>query len=348
MEIFKTHPFVHKIDSRIKSLDSIKEKIKRINGITLPDVRDIIGFRIIVPTKDDMIEILRLIVSELTVDEANFYNVYSESINQKIKFLNKLSIPVSFRVKVNPIESIFFYAGLNTNRLNLSEWSQFRNYKAEIQVMTIFGQSYIEASHALHYKTNDEMQIDIPAIDVASRLNYAVNNFQKLINSNDIHEKRDIHPFLEKHSFLLHPNPAEFFSEVAIGLGTEFKIDFLVRESDGKYLLVEIENPTHPLFTKAGNFSTQVNHAIRQVEDWQQWIEDNLPMVQKKYPDMMSPSGLVVIGRSQHLSKEELQRLERRNINFRGKLVIWTYDQLVESANSFIESIKRNLKSWEH
>lgn len=345
--ILKPHPFIHKIESRIKSLESIKEKLLRLQAVTLPDIRDIVGFRVIVPTNEDMIKTFRLIESELSIDEARFYEHHSGSLgSHNDGFIESFKYPVSFYVKSIPIDSIFFYAGLNKNRSQLPEWKHFHDCRAEIQIMTVFGQAYMEATHAFHYKNKNEAQIDIPLIDVTSKLNFSVDNFKELLNSSKLHEKKDIHPLIEKNPFLLHPNPDEFFSEVAIGLGTEFKIDFFIRESDGKYLLVEIENPNHAIFTKAGEFSAPLNHALRQVEDWQQWIEDNLPTVQKKYPDMMSPSGLVVIGRSHNLTKEERQRLERRNINLRGKILIWTYDHLINNAQNFIDSIKNNLKCW--
>ena len=86
------------------------------------------------------------------------------------------------------------------------------------------------------------------------------------------------------------------------------------------------------------------NHAQRQVEDWQEWIEDNLPTVQKVYPDMSSPRGLVVIGRLTEMSGQEKKRLARRNTNLRGRLTIWTYDHLVNNAKAFITSLRNNLR----
>jgi ppGpp synthetase/RelA/SpoT-type nucleotidyltranferase len=341
--IFAPHNFVYKIESRIKSLGSIEDKLRRLKINNLNEIRDIVGFRIIVATQYDMIKTCKLLISELKVDEIRYYNINDKIVNVINDSIKYLSFQSSIHLKASSFESIFFYSGISTKRSHLPEWNQFIDHRAEIQIMTVFFNAYSEACHALQYKANDKAIIDIPVIDVTSRLTLILNQFQKLINNNKIHEKKDIHPFLEKHFFILHPNPAELFSEVAIGLGTEFKIDFLIRESDGKYLLVEIENPKHPLFIKAGDFSCQVNHALKQVEDWQQWIEDNLPLVQRKYPDMISPCGLVVIGRSQNLSNRERQRLERRNINFRGKIIIWTYDDLVKNAKSFIESIKNNL-----
>ena len=174
---------------------------------------------------------------------------------------------------------------------------------------------------------------------------YAVlNEFETLLDKTNVHEKKDIHPFIYEHSFILHPNPEEVFSEVQIGLGTEYQLDFLVREADGKYIIVEIENPRHRIFNKDGYFSSAVNHGLSQIEDWQEWIENNLSTVQKRFAEMSSPRGILIIGRSKYFTEEESRRLARRNINSRGRLEILTYDHLIANARAFISSIEKNLQ----
>jgi hypothetical protein len=113
-------------------------------------------------------------------------------------------------------------------------------------------------------------------------------------------------------------------------------MDFLLRLPDSSYLAVEIENPRHRLFTNSGDFSASVNHAARQIEDWQDWIETNLLVVEKKYPGIAAPAGQVVIGRSRGLDEQQLRRLRRRNINTRGRLVISTYDDLIAQARTYV------------
>lgn len=132
-------------------------------------------------------------------------------------------------------------------------------------------------------------------------------------------------------------------SEVAIGLGTERRIDFLIRKPDGSYILVEIENPKARLFVKSGDFSKELNRAIRQVEDWQEWIENNLQTVERRYPGIRSPESLIVIGRSLRLTSEERSRLARRNVNTRGRVTIRTYDDLLEEAKAYVRSLARYL-----
>jgi hypothetical protein len=174
-------------------------------------------------------------------------------------------------------------------------------------------------------------------------LSDALMQFEALIEQPNVHEKRDVHTFLKSHDFILFPNPDAVKSEVPIGLGTEFRIDFLIRRPDSSYLLIEIENPHAQLFTKAGDFSVAVNHALRQVEDWQEWIEANLPTVERYYPSIRSPEAWVIIGRDCQLSGPDRRRLARRNINMRGRVAIRTYDDMLRDAESYIQSILRAL-----
>src|SRR5438477_153894 len=38
---------------------------------------------------------------------------------------------------------------------------------------------------------------------------------------------------------------------------------------------IEIERPTMPLFTKAGDPASGLTHAVRQVQNWKHWITNN-------------------------------------------------------------------------
>lgn len=91
--------------------------------------------------------------------------------------------------------------------------------------------------------------------------------------------------------------------------------------------------------TQAGDFTAEVNHALCQVEDWQEWMESNLPVVQRRYPELTSPEGLVVIGRDNG-NEQQARRLRHRNVNMRGRIEILTYDDLVRGAESYIRSLE--------
>ena len=47
---------------------------------------------------------------------------------------------------------------------------------------------------------------------LTQHLEKAWSQFERLLEKPGVHEKRDIHPFLNETNFLLHPNPSEVFS----------------------------------------------------------------------------------------------------------------------------------------
>ncbi len=242
-------------------------------------------------------------------------------------------------------ENVVITATLTDQRAELPEWRRFAGLNFEIRLRTKASVAWSDVQHAITYKADARPREDCrpyrePRESDLILLDRTVDRFVELVSTPGVHEKRDIHPFLKDHPFLLHPNAAETFSEVAIGLGTDFKMDFMVREPDGAYLLIELENPNHNLFTAAGDFTAAVNHAQRQVEDWQQWIDENLSLMQKRYPDILSPRGLIVIGRNAALSPAERSRLARRNINLRGSLSIKTYDDVIGSVRQALASTR--------
>ena len=234
----------------------------------------------------------------------------------------------------------------------------------ELQVVTAAAHAIAEVQHLLLYqgsiatkveiRANLDVDIDLSfgpespeaaedALKGTGRIDAAIEAFARMIDRADVHEKRDVHPFLAEHTYFLHPALETIVSEPTIGVGTEFRPDFIIREATGDYILVEIENPKQPLFTKRGDFTAEVSHAVQQVEDWQEWLEQNLPTAQRHYPDIVSPRGLIVMGRHANMGQKERQKLSRRNINTRGRLEIITYDELIASSRAYLAGVRRNL-----
>jgi ppGpp synthetase/RelA/SpoT-type nucleotidyltranferase len=227
----------------------------------------------------------------------------------------------------------------------------------ELQVVTAAAQAFAEMQHVLLYQgsfatrvrvgtafdVDGEFKSAAEALKGAEKIDVAIERLSSLLDCADVHEKRDVHPFLVEHAYFLHPALETIVSEPAIGVGTEFKPDFIIREATGEYVLVEIESPKCRLFTKRGDFTAEVSHAVQQVEDWQEWLEQNLPTAQRHYPDIVSPRGSIVIGRSSTLSEKERQKLARRNINTRGRLEILTYDDLILRTRAYIAGIRKHL-----
>jgi hypothetical protein len=123
-------------------------------------------------------------------------------------------------------------------------------------------------------------------------------------------------------------------------LGSEHVTDFLIAEqlSPGIYWqAVELESPKSPLFTKSGDPSRQLTHAIRQIQDWRIWIASNQAYASRSRKDNglglqeISPNlpGLILIGRRQQTDPATNAR--RRQMMADLRIQIRTFDSLLDS-----------------
>jgi len=341
-DITQDDPNILALDSRVKTLPSLVAKAKRMHAVkaesrseppSLSDFNDLVGVRVIVNNGEDVFKVVERIVRDLNAE-----TVTNESWPDDSRY-QRVHLAVSF----------------DGDQAESPTWSSFRGLKAEIQIKSALADAYDNVWHQSHYEllhAHNWMWIPrraevrpniIDTLHEINRLDGIIDEFSRLLEQPSVHEKRDIHSFLDRHRFILHPNPERIWSEVPIGLGTEHQMDFLIQEADGEFLLVELENPRHRLFLKNSDFSAPLNHAQRQVEDWQDWVEENISTMQKKYPGIISPRGLVIIGRSKGISESDRRKLRRRNVNLGGRLRIITYDELIASARRYVESIRRQL-----
>ena len=129
--------------------------------------------------------------------------------------------------------------------------------------------------------------------------------------------------------------------------------------------LVELEPPTVNLFTREGDYAKRLNHAIKQVDEWKDWInkyenyfKDSLVQAIKSidssfdesfdYTRRFIISKSIVIGRRSTLSSEDNKRrvIERE----KSGLDIATYDRLVDVENRIMDIENRggNFKRFEY
>ena len=147
-----------------------------------------------------------------------------------------------------------------------------------------------------------------------------------------------LHQFLKKHPLLLSPLHSRMWSKLSLG---KRDTDFVFKEGEGEYLLVELENPSHRLFGADDQPLQVLNHAIDQTMDWIRYLEDNLQYAQNELGLAGISSGprrLVVIGRSASLSatgRRKLSLIERD----RPRLKIMTYDDLFACSKMMIENL---------
>ena len=105
-----------------------------------------------------------------------------------------------------------------------------------------------------------------------------------------------------------------------IRLGSEFETDFVLctdqRSLGFMYDFIEIEVPHVAPFTKHGDPSARLTHALQQVDNWRRWLEANRQEAKRLFPsdlfirkDSPSFNFVVVIGNSENSE----QWLDRRN-----------------------------------
>jgi ppGpp synthetase/RelA/SpoT-type nucleotidyltranferase len=138
------------ISSRTKSIQSFKEKVERkgkegksyddpINQIT-----DLVGIRIITYYLKDIGIISNLIKKEFEIDEKNS--------------LDKSAI---LGIDQFGYKSVHYIVSLSSSRRDLSEWIEFKKFKAEVQVRTILQHAWAEIDHEIRYKNEENIPTEI-------------------------------------------------------------------------------------------------------------------------------------------------------------------------------------------
>jgi len=163
--------------------------------------------------------------------------------------------------------------------------------------------------------------------------------FGALLQRSELTEK-EVHDFLVSNPELIDPTASQVLSEVR--LGNAYRVDIALQYDVGptqKTQLIEIEKPSHKLFTKSGRPRAYVTHAIQQVEDWIRWWRENPEKVPEPLRPELPPDGTVIIGRSVSLTDREKKALEHLNSNRIVKTI--TYDRLLERFDRMIKSIQK-------
>jgi ppGpp synthetase/RelA/SpoT-type nucleotidyltranferase len=139
----------HLIEARTKSLESFTEKIReRAHGQKLENplhqTTDLSGIRIVVYYSDDVDKVARLVEREFAIDEEN-----SADRGALLK-------PEEFGYR-----SVHYVISLSEKRRGLSEWCDFSNLKAEIQIRTVLQHAWAAIDHALRYKKDTDVPLQV-------------------------------------------------------------------------------------------------------------------------------------------------------------------------------------------
>ncbi|PIQ23058.1 hypothetical protein COW36_02130 [bacterium (Candidatus Blackallbacteria) CG17_big_fil_post_rev_8_21_14_2_50_48_46] len=157
---------IHKIESRVKSLSSLEEKIKRKGYASPTQITDIVGIRLICYLEDETVSIAEMIEEEFEIDLQN-------SINQTQ--LKRHSREFGY-------QSIHYVVRLNDKRKKLPEWAAYSETAFEIQVRTILQHAWASIEHMLQYKSLSEVPAHFSRdfLIISALLEDADHHFQNL------------------------------------------------------------------------------------------------------------------------------------------------------------------------
>lgn len=185
------------------------------------------------------------------------------------------------------------------------------------------------------------LDVQLSALDLraSARRHYAalLAEFKALLDSNPEREQM-LQAFLQKNPALLCPTHVRMWPKLMLGATIT---DFVFREANQEYLLVELERSTLSLFRQDGHATAELTHAHGQIVDWKRYLEDNLQTVQRELGLVgitPNPSGLLVIGRSQSLLPANRRKLQTM-MNESPKLRIMTYDDVYGNAKAVFENL---------
>lgn len=207
----------------------------------------------------------------------------------------------------------------------------------------------------------------IDAVDLTQskdQFKSTLNEFELLLDKQDTTE-RDILNFIrDKNAYfvigsILKTNYT--FGHHALFLFPEFKMppnyqaDYLIvgKNSDGHhFVFVELENPYGDITLKDGSYGTTIRKGIKQIEDWEFWLEQNFSNLKLVFEGLQNKRltlpkefrdfdktrvhFVVVAGRRNNYT-ERTYRLRRNNLDQR-KLFVIHYDNLIDFSNQAIGS----------
>ena len=236
------------------------------------------------------------------------------------------------------------YAGLEKSRQQEEEgWQWFADLPDEFRCgcgKMAFSLMYLRTG--LHGLLSRNLAPDSEPSETFLRL-YEVTKleedcraFKELID-NAAPEER-VQDFLEKHPvFFSRFTPHRLIPKPKIL--TKFVADFAILNQRKELLLVEIEKPGIRLLTKERRITADLQHAVTQVTDWIQEVNDHraavLDSLKIELREVAIVRGVVVAGRSP-VEDEEGRALRRA---FSGSVDFFTYDDLLRDTAALIRQI---------
>lgn len=127
--------------------------------------------------------------------------------------------------------------------------------------------------------------------------------------------------------------------------GNQLIPDFLIAGVDSGgfwWYGVELESPKHKMFTKNGEETRELKHAIRQIQDWRVWLKTNISYARETLGFVHIDADLpcfIIIGKRENEILSESDLMERRqrvkNSDKQG-LFLHHYEWLIDKPQTIV------------
>ncbi len=164
--------------------------------------------------------------------------------------------------------------------------------------------------------------------------------------------EQDLQSFLEENPMLLIQHLGGGHGRWVVPrqrLGAEHVTDFMIGERHSlgfEWQAVELESPKATMFTRSGDPSHHLTHAIRQIQDWRAWLLRNQNYAARSREEsglgltdiVANVPGLILIGRRDAV--DERTRDRRRQMSNDLGIKIHSYDFLLDAGRGRVGSLK--------
>ncbi len=225
----------HHISSRVKDSNSLEKKIekKEKKYLSIDEITDVLGCRIISFFEDDVDKIVDILQGEFNVDINN-------SVNKKEMIEPEKFGYVSYHI----------VCSINDKRLELPEYKRYKGLKFEIQIRSILQHAWAEIEHDLGYKSSWDVPKEIRRkfSRIAGLLETADENFCEIkqsleqyntkINAN---EEELLNTDLNLNSLTLFTKNTDVVLEIDEFISSVKKFDLLDDDIDNEKLSYDLK-----------------------------------------------------------------------------------------------------------
>jgi len=167
----------------------------------------------------------------------------------------------------------------------------------------------------------------------------SLREYNKLLEKTDLTEEQ-MQIFLKDNWFLLDVYARKVIPKYR--LGGKLITDFLVETSDSNYVFVEIENPNSAIYTneKPPKAARKLREADSQIKNVMSYVRNNILYLRNDLPfiSVEKVQGLIMIGRSNKLNKEQREKLIQDNA-YAKEYRILTYDDISERVRLLLDNL---------